>query len=64
MSADKRRRARVQGGWAAPLPKSRSRATAVRLPANTIGVGAACLGKTVDMPNPQAFVFQEPEEVR
>ena len=63
MSADKRRRARVQGGWAAPAPaKSRNQPATVKLPLNT--AGAACLGKTVDVSNPQKFVFQESEEVR
>ncbi len=30
-------------------------------PSNSIG--EACLGKTVDVPNNQKFVYQEPEEV-
>ena len=62
MSADKRRRARVQGGWAAPTPKIRMQPVQTQRPAaNTVGI--ACLGKTIDVPNSEKFTFKEPEEV-
>ena len=62
MSADKRRRARVQGGWAAPGPKIKAQPVQTQRPAaNTVGI--ACLGKTIDVPNSEKFTFKEPEEV-
>lgn len=60
MSADKRRRARVQGGWSAPQkPKVNSKPT---LGANN-PAGAGWLGKTVDTPIKEKFVYQNPDEV-
>lgn len=59
MSADKRRRARVQGGWSAPQkPKVNSKPT---LGANN-SAGAGWLGKTVDTPIKEKFVYQNPDE--
>ena len=47
---------RGRGGPAASTSNTRPQ------PSNSIG--DACLGKTVDVPNNQKFVYQEPEEVR
>ena len=60
MSSDKRRRARVQGGWAAPPSKPSKPQARQKLP-----VAPAWLANTVDVPNNKsAFTYQEPEEVR
>ena len=68
MSSDKRRRARVQGGWAAPATtKGRGRAPTTSTPpraSTCTNAAPAWLGKTVDCPNkPTKFVYEEPEEV-
>lgn len=55
-SANKRR-ARVQGGWAAPT-NVRSDRDKPKVPA-----GPAWLGKNVDQPVERKFVYEKPEEV-
>ena len=58
MSADKRRHARVQGGWAAPPKQDRDVKSNKLRPA-----GPGWLGKTVDSPEKKKFVYEEPQEV-
>lgn len=53
----KKRRARVQGGWAAPT-NVRSDRDKPKVPA-----GPAWLGKNVDQPVERKFVYEKPEEV-
>ncbi|CAH1798385.1 unnamed protein product [Owenia fusiformis] len=57
MSADRRRRARVQGGWAAPSAGPRSDRNKPTMPQQP-----AWTGKTVDQPTEKKFVFQKPEQ--
>ena len=59
MSADKRRRARVQGGWAAPAKNVRS-----DMHRPKAGPEPAWLAKNVDQPTAQKkFVYEQPDEV-
>lgn len=59
MSSDKRRRSRVQGGWAPPT-NARSDRDKPKVPATP-----NWYGKTVDQPSPKKFVYEPPtEEVR
>ena len=61
MNKDKRRRARIQGGWAATENNIRSDAGKP-----TVSAAPAWLGKTVDVPQqttPRQFVYEKPEEV-
>ena len=61
MNQDKRRRARVQGGWAATEKPVRSDANKPKVPP-----APAWLAKTVDVPmqtTAQKFVYEEPAEV-
>lgn len=53
----KKRRARVQGGWAAPS-NIRSDRDKPKAP-----IGPAWLGKNVDQPVERKFVYEKPEEV-
>lgn len=57
MSSDKKKRNRVQGGWAAP--------TNVRSDRNKpkAQVSPAWTGKIVDQPKERKFVYEEPVEV-
>ena len=57
MSSDKRRRARVQGGWA---PPTNARSDRDKPKAK---VTPNWYGKTVDQPSPKKFVFETPTEV-
>ncbi|OWF45010.1 alpha-ketoglutarate-dependent dioxygenase alkB homolog 3-like [Mizuhopecten yessoensis] len=56
MNPERKKRSRVQGGWAAP--------TNVRSDRNKpkAGVSPAWTGKTVDQPTEKKFVFEEPDE--
>lgn len=57
MNSEKRRRARVQGGWAAPTKNVRSdRDKPKAMPE------PAWLAKTVDDPEPRKFTFEKPDE--
>ena len=59
MSADKRRRARVQGGWAAPAKNVRS-----DMHRPKAGPEPAWLARNVDQPTTQKkFVYEQPDEV-
>ena len=58
MSSDKRRRARVQGGWAPPT-NARSDRDKPKAP-----IAPNWYGKTVDQPSPKKFVFETPTEVK
>ncbi|XP_064604784.1 alpha-ketoglutarate-dependent dioxygenase alkB homolog 3-like [Liolophura sinensis] len=65
-SSDKRRRARVQGGWAAPQrpKKSSASSSAPSEPEKSrIYEGQAWMGKIVDQPTTgKKFIYREPEE--
>ena len=56
MSSEKRRRARVQGGWAAPSNKPRSDRDKPQVPA-----APAWLTKNADTTSVPKFVYEEPE---
>ena len=58
MSSEKRRRARVQGGWAASS-SSRPRSDDHK---PKVQVGPSWMGKTVDSPQ-KKLVYEEPTEV-
>ncbi len=64
MSSDKRRRARIQGGWAPPsISNVRSDRDKPKMP-----TGPAWLGKNIDQGShntqeEKKFVFEEPDEV-
>ncbi|KAL8573515.1 hypothetical protein ACOMHN_047786 [Nucella lapillus] len=57
MSADKRRRARVQGGWAAPPKNVRS-----DMHKPKAAPEPAWLARNVDQPTQKKFVYEQPEE--
>ena len=64
MNKDKRRRARIQGGWAAT--ENNIRSDAGRPTRATVSAAPAWLGKTVDVPQqttPRQFVYEKPAEV-
>jgi len=68
MSSEKRRKARVQGGWAA-APKSKASepvpraSTCQTVSSSQSNAAPAWLGKTVDCPQkPEKFTYQEPNE--
>ena len=67
MSSEKRRRARVQGGWASSTKSSSSHSRSPRSDANKapMPTAAAWLGQNADgkPKETKKFVFQEPEEV-
>ncbi|ELT92602.1 hypothetical protein CAPTEDRAFT_105332 [Capitella teleta] len=66
MSSDRRRRARVQGGWAAPVPAAAAAAAGKGKEKAKLASPSppAWLGKNVDHgPAPQKFLFKEPQEV-
>lgn len=61
MSGDKRRRARVQGAWAAPAVKRNIRSDSNKPKAEP---EPAWLGKNIDQPqNNSKFVYEQPDEV-
>ncbi|KAK7494562.1 hypothetical protein BaRGS_00014215 [Batillaria attramentaria] len=57
MNGDRRRRARVQGGWAAPVRNVRSDKDKPKAMAEP-----AWLAKTVDDPVPKKFTYEQPQE--